>query len=168
MAPEYASSGKLTEKSDVYSFGVVLLELITGRKPVDTSQPVGEESVVEWARPLLGDALEKEEFDQLADPRLEKNYVDSEMFRMIEVAAACVRHSAAKRPGMGQIMRAFDSMLMSDLTNGMKVGESAIYNSAEQSAQIRLFRRMAFASQDLNSYFSSQSTHYSRKLVEHV
>lgn len=48
MAPEYASSGKLTEKSDVYSFGVVLLELITGRKPVDTSQPLGEESLVEW------------------------------------------------------------------------------------------------------------------------
>ena len=48
LAPEYASSGKVTEKSDVYSFGVVLLELITGRKPVDLSQPFGEESVVEW------------------------------------------------------------------------------------------------------------------------
>ena len=48
MAPEYASSGKLTVKSDVYSFGVVLLELISGRKPVDLSQPFGEESVVEW------------------------------------------------------------------------------------------------------------------------
>ena len=52
LAPEYASSGKLTEKSDVYSFGVVLLELITGRKPVDTSQPLGEESLVEWVRML--------------------------------------------------------------------------------------------------------------------
>ena len=48
MAPEYATSGKLTEKSDVYSFGVVLLELITGRKPVDTSQPTGDESLIEW------------------------------------------------------------------------------------------------------------------------
>ena len=48
MAPEYATSGKLTEKSDVFSYGVVLLELITGRKPVDASQPLGDESLVEW------------------------------------------------------------------------------------------------------------------------
>lgn len=47
MAPEYAASAKWTEKSDVYSFGVVLLELITGSKPVDSSQPRGDESLVE-------------------------------------------------------------------------------------------------------------------------
>ena len=48
LAPEYASSGKLTEKSDVFSFGVVLLELLTGRKPVDSFQPPGQESLVDW------------------------------------------------------------------------------------------------------------------------
>lgn len=52
LAPEYASSGKLTDRSDVYSFGVVLLELITGRKPVDPSQPLGDESLVEWVRSI--------------------------------------------------------------------------------------------------------------------
>lgn len=57
MAPEYASSGKLTEKSDVFSFGVVLLELITGRKPVDTSQPLGDESLVEWVCLLSNESL---------------------------------------------------------------------------------------------------------------
>lgn len=49
-------SGKLTDKSDVFSFGVVLLELISGKRPVDMSQPAGEESLVEWvseAVPML-------------------------------------------------------------------------------------------------------------------
>lgn len=50
MAPEYATSGKLTDKSDVFSFGVVLLELVTGRKPIDETQPLGDESLVEWVR----------------------------------------------------------------------------------------------------------------------
>lgn len=158
VAPEYASSGKLTDKSDVYSFGVVLLELITGRKPVDISQPLGDESLVEWARPLLSHALDNEEFKGLADPRLEMNYVESEMFRMIEIAAACVRHSAAKRPRMGQVVRAFDGLATSDLTNGMRVGESEVFDSAQQSAEIRLFRRMAFGSQDFSTDFFSQTS----------
>lgn len=55
------------------------------------------------ARPLLAQALEDEDFEGLVDPRLEKNYVGSEMFRMIEAAAACVRHSATKRPRMSQV-----------------------------------------------------------------
>lgn len=156
VAPEYASSGKLTEKSDVYSFGVVLLELITGRKAVDASQPLGDESLVEWARPLLSYALDNEEYEGLVDPRLEKNYVESEVFRLIEVAAACVRHSSAKRPRMGQVVRAFDSMATADLTNGMRVGESETFNSAQQSAEIRLFRRMAFGSQNYSTEFFSE------------
>jgi len=48
MAPEYASTGKLTEKSDVYSFGVVLLELISGRRPVDRTQSYIDDSIVDW------------------------------------------------------------------------------------------------------------------------
>nr|XP_043640253.1 proline-rich receptor-like protein kinase PERK9 [Erigeron canadensis] len=158
MAPEYASSGKLTEKSDVYSFGVVLLELISGRKPVDTSQPLGDESLVEWARPLLSHALETENFEELVDPRLGMNYVENEMFRMIEAAAACVRHSAAKRPRMGQILRAFEGMETEDLSNGMRVGESEIYNSAQRSAEIRLFNRMAFGSQNYSTDFFTQGS----------
>ncbi|PKI36059.1 hypothetical protein CRG98_043530 [Punica granatum] len=45
VAPEYAMTGHLLVKSDVYSYAVVLLELITGRKPVDMSQPQGQENL---------------------------------------------------------------------------------------------------------------------------
>lgn len=55
------------------------------------------------ARPLLLHTLETGVFDGLIDPRLGKQYVESEMFRMIEAAAACVRHSAPKRPRMVQV-----------------------------------------------------------------
>ena len=57
---------------------------------------------------------------------------------------------------MAQVVRAFDSMATSDLTNGMRVGESQIFNSAQQSEEIRLFRRMAFGSQDYSTDFFSQ------------
>lgn len=44
----YASKGKLTTKSDVYSYGVVLLQLLTGRVPVDIKRPPGEHVLVSW------------------------------------------------------------------------------------------------------------------------
>ena len=44
----YAMTGQLNAKSDVYSFGVVLLELLTGRKPVDHRLPRGQQSLVTW------------------------------------------------------------------------------------------------------------------------
>lgn len=47
-APEYAMTGQLTVKSDVYSFGVVFLELITGRKAIDSTRPQGEQNLVTW------------------------------------------------------------------------------------------------------------------------
>ncbi|CAA0814323.1 Proline-rich receptor-like protein kinase PERK8 [Striga hermonthica] len=155
MAPEYAATGKLTEKSDVYSFGVVLLELITGREPVDSSRPSGDESLVEWARPLLARALESLDFAELVDQRLENNFSEREMFRMIEAATACIRHSASKRPRMSQIARALDSMEeLDDLSSVIIQSQSGNFDSREHSAQIRRFDRMAFGNED---YYSSGS-----------
>ncbi|KAL6909809.1 hypothetical protein ACP4OV_001468 [Aristida adscensionis] len=163
LAPEYASTGKLTEKSDVFSFGVVLLELITGRKPVDSSRPLGDESLVEWARPLLNRAIEDQEFDDIVDPRLDGNFDDVEMFRVIEAAAACIRHSAARRPKMGQIVRVLDSLTDVDLSNGVQPGKSQMFNVAN-TADIRQFQRMAFGSQDFSSdYSQSRSSIGSRR-----
>ena len=46
-------TGQLSSKSDVYSFGVVLLELLTGRKPVDHTLPRGQQSLVTWVNVFL-------------------------------------------------------------------------------------------------------------------
>lgn len=119
------------------------------------------------------------------------------MFRMIEAAAACVRHLASKRPKMSQVLqtctwtkcfkihaffctlgklciswfglsrslvqvvRALDSMdEMADLNNGVKPGQSGIFTSREHSAQIKMYQRMAFGSQDYSSdtYTNSQTS----------
>jgi len=54
LAPEYATTGKVTDRSDVYSFGVVLLELITGKRPVlsSESEPYNDETLVSWVSDL--------------------------------------------------------------------------------------------------------------------
>ncbi|XP_042430715.1 proline-rich receptor-like protein kinase PERK9 [Zingiber officinale] len=156
LAPEYASSGKLTEKSDVFSFGVVLLELITGKKPVDGTRPLGDESLVEWARPLLAHAIETGDFGELPDPRLGNNYNETEMFRMVEAAAACTRHSASMRPRMGKVVRVLDSLADIDLTNGVKPGQSEMFNVA-QTADIRLFQKLAFGSQEFSAEYSQSN-----------
>lgn len=48
LAPEYFQHGELSDKTDVYAFGVVLLELITGRKPIDIDKPCGDQNLVLW------------------------------------------------------------------------------------------------------------------------
>ncbi|TKW12807.1 hypothetical protein SEVIR_5G059200v4 [Setaria viridis] len=102
VAPEYAMTGHLLVKSDVYSYGVVLLELLTGRRPVDMSQPSGQENLVTWARPILRD---QDRLEELADPRLGTQYPKDDFVRVCTIAAACVSPEANQRPTMGEVVQ---------------------------------------------------------------
>lgn len=102
VAPEYAMTGHLLVKSDVYSYGVVLLELLSGRKPVDMSQPSGQENLVTWARPIL---RERERLGELADPRLLNKYPKEDFIQVAAIASACVAPETSQRPTMGEVVQ---------------------------------------------------------------
>lgn len=106
-APEYAMTGQLSQKSDVYSFGVVLLELLTGRKPVDHTLPRGQQSLVTWATPRLSEDKVK----QCVDPRLKGDYPPKAVAKMAAVAALCVQYEADFRPNMSIVVKALQPLL---------------------------------------------------------
>ncbi|CAL5370169.1 unnamed protein product [Camellia sinensis] len=80
----YAMTGQLTQKSDVYSFGVVLLELITGRKPVDHTMPRGQQSLVTWMMAVL------EEFQDIV---FSYGVSDEYSFVLKKDSQLCQRHA---------------------------------------------------------------------------
>ncbi|CAK9192545.1 unnamed protein product [Sphagnum troendelagicum] len=117
LAPEYFMYGRVNDKTDVYSFGVVLLELITGRKPIDTTRPKGEENLVIWARPLL----DERNLDKLVDPRLGSTYNVCQMQTMISAASLCVQQSSQRRPQISQVLK-----LLGEDNNGKEEGLSSL------------------------------------------
>ncbi|KAI3775736.1 hypothetical protein L1987_45488 [Smallanthus sonchifolius] len=96
MAPEYFMHGIVHEKIDVFSFGVLLLELITGRRAVDSSR----RSLVIWAKPLL----DQNNINELVDPRLENEYETTELMRAMSAASACIHHLPNMRPDMKRVI----------------------------------------------------------------
>ena len=103
LAPEYAMTGHLLVKSDVYSYGVVLLELLTGRKPVDLSQPPGQENLVAWARPLL---TTKADLETIVDPALKLSSPFDSAAKVAAIASMCVQPEVSHRPFMGEVVQA--------------------------------------------------------------
>ncbi|KAG8373451.1 hypothetical protein BUALT_Bualt11G0025600 [Buddleja alternifolia] len=97
MAPEYFMHGIVDEKTDVFAFGVLLLELITGRRAVDSCR----QSLVMWAKPLL----EKNNVKEIADPRLGETYDVIEMKRAMFTASSCIHHLPNKRPNMTRVVQ---------------------------------------------------------------
>ncbi|XP_078158930.1 proline-rich receptor-like protein kinase PERK5 [Carex rostrata] len=90
--------------------------------------------------------IEDGNYEQLVDPKLQKNYKENEMARMIAVAAACVRHSAKRRPCMSMVVRALEG----DTSLGGSYTSSE-YESSTYNEDMKKFRKMAMQSGDYQS-----------------
>ncbi|KAH9664327.1 protein kinase domain-containing protein [Citrus sinensis] len=97
LSPEYFMHGIVDEKTDVFAFGVLLLELITGRRAVDSRR----QSLVIWAKPLL----QTSNFKELVDPRLADAYDLAEMKRAMLTASVCIHHLSTMRPQMTRVLQ---------------------------------------------------------------
>lgn len=110
LAPEVFMHGIVDEKTDIFAFGVLLLEIVTGRRPVDSSK----QNILLWAKPLM----ESGNIAELADPRMEGRYDVEQLYRVVLTASYCVRQTAIWRPAMTEVLEL--------LTNGQdyEVGKS--------------------------------------------
>lgn len=109
LAPEYAVTGRVTTKVDLYSFGVILMELITGRKALDESQPEDSLHLVTWFRRMH---LNKDTFSKAIDPTID---FDEETLASIstvaELAGYCTAREPYQRPDMGHAVNVLSSLV---------------------------------------------------------
>lgn len=85
-------TGRVTTKVDIYSFGVILMELITGRKALDESQPEESMHLVTWFRRIQ---IDKESFVKCIDRTID---LDAETFTNISTVAELAGHCCAREP----------------------------------------------------------------------
>ena len=100
LAPEYAMLGKASESCDVYSFGILLLELASGKKPIEKLNATTKRTITDWALPLACES----KFGELADAKLKGNYVEEELKRVVFVALVCAQNRPEKRPTMLEVV----------------------------------------------------------------
>ncbi|ESQ37686.1 hypothetical protein EUTSA_v10028705mg [Eutrema salsugineum] len=97
LDPEYLTTYQLTEKSDVYSFGVLLVELLTGRRPIELNREQKERITIRWAIKKFtnGDTI------SILDPKLERSPANNlALEKVLELALQCLAPHRGSRPSM--------------------------------------------------------------------
>ncbi|KAH6786214.1 BRI1 like [Perilla frutescens var. hirtella] len=132
VPPEYYQSFRCTTKGDVYSYGVVLLELLSGKRPIDTLEFGDDNNLVGWAKQLQ----RVKKSHEILDPELITSLSgDAELYHYLKIAFECLDDKPYRRPTMIQVMAKFKELQAdseSDILDGISVKNSVIDESQEK------------------------------------
>ncbi|KAI3805411.1 hypothetical protein L1987_27769 [Smallanthus sonchifolius] len=116
LDPEYMRTYELTSKSDVYSFGILLIEILTGRSPIEYKRPPEEKVTVTWA----SGKYKEGDITDLVDPQM-KESLETEIFvNMLKLAFQCVAPTRADRPDINVVAEKLWAIRIDSLRNGRK------------------------------------------------
>ncbi|KAG6434564.1 hypothetical protein SASPL_106202 [Salvia splendens] len=102
IAPEYGYTLKVDEKSDIYSYGVVLMELVTGKRPLEEAEFGGCVDIVEWIR---GKTRKEGGLEETLDPSIcNAKHVAEEMLLVLRLAILCTAKQPRDRPSMRDVV----------------------------------------------------------------
>ncbi|KAF8080140.1 hypothetical protein N665_0972s0001 [Sinapis alba] len=109
IPPEYGLGEKPSQAGDVYSFGVMLLELMSGKSPMDESFE-GDQNLISW----ISYGFQSDAIMEVIDPKL-KGLIDVSgaqlhakldcLKKTIEVGLACTAYAAGERMNMRDVLR---------------------------------------------------------------
>ncbi|XP_022146131.1 pto-interacting protein 1-like isoform X2 [Momordica charantia] len=139
LAPEYFMYGKMSDKVDVYAFGIVLLELLSGRRAIDTETSKEQQSLVMWAKPII----ERGDVKGIVDPNLEGKFDNVQLKRMVLAATLCITRASRLRPRITQIMKVLrgeidtESIVVED-SQSVENGDDEVYPSSSSELHLSL------------------------------
>ncbi|XP_020587194.1 phytosulfokine receptor 1-like [Phalaenopsis equestris] len=100
IPPEYGQSSVATYKGDVYSFGVVLLELLTGKRPLDMAKPKRCRDLISWVLQMRKEGKEA----NVLDRHIYTKENEEQMLEMLEIASICLSEAPRNRPLAEQLV----------------------------------------------------------------
>lgn len=128
IAPEYAYTLRVNEKSDIYSFGVVILELVTGRLPVDPE--FGEKDLVKW----VCTTLDQKGIDDVLDSKLDSCFKE-EICKVLNIGLLCTSPLPINRPSMRRVVKLLQEIGAESQSKNGKDGKLTPYYYEDGSDQ---------------------------------